>query len=175
MTETLKLLIVGDAGVGKTTFIKKLIEGEFEPIYTPTIGVDSGIIFESFVISDFSGQTKSEMVSDEYRGGNYAIVMCDFTSRKTLENVSFWISRIKDMCGGIPIILCANKYDLPFHQFTYEDVVTSYNILSEEHSNLIGYVVFSVKFSGLYNLLSYFFIENIPKLNSMFTIQHRLE
>ena len=134
------LLIVGDMGVGKTAFVNSgLFKREFEPVYTPTVDVNSGIKFGRFVIADFSGQENiSEMSKSEYAGGNCAIVMCDFTSRKTLENASFWISRINDMCRPIPIVLCANKSDVISKDFTSEDLKSHYNVLCSKHPNLSG-------------------------------------
>jgi len=35
-----KLVIVGDGGTGKTTFVKRHLTGEFEKKYEPTIGVE---------------------------------------------------------------------------------------------------------------------------------------
>jgi GTP-binding nuclear protein Ran len=34
-----KLILVGDGGVGKTTFVKRHVTGEFENKYIPTMGV----------------------------------------------------------------------------------------------------------------------------------------
>ena len=39
-TPTFKLILVGDGGVGKSTFVKRHVSGEFEKKYVPTLGVE---------------------------------------------------------------------------------------------------------------------------------------
>jgi hypothetical protein len=39
-TPTFKLILVGDGGVGKTTFVKRHLTGEFEKKYIATLGVE---------------------------------------------------------------------------------------------------------------------------------------
>ena len=40
-SEVVKILLLGDAGVGKTCLLSQLIEGAFIPEYSPTVGVDT--------------------------------------------------------------------------------------------------------------------------------------
>nr|XP_041577388.1 ras-related protein Rab-18-B isoform X1 [Taeniopygia guttata] len=37
---TLKLLLVGDSGVGKSSLLRRFMDGAFDPRLTPTVGVD---------------------------------------------------------------------------------------------------------------------------------------
>ncbi|RZC91991.1 hypothetical protein C5167_027880, partial [Papaver somniferum] len=68
-----KLLIAGDGGTGKTTFVKRHLTGEFEKNYEPTIGVEvhpldfttkNGVI--RFYCWDIAGQEKSGGLRDGY-------------------------------------------------------------------------------------------------------------
>lgn len=157
MVGNAKLLIVGDAGVGKTAFVKQLTENVFEQRYIATLGVDSTKRFGRFSISDFSGQEKFSDRAREYAGAQYAIVMCDFTSRTTLKSLSGWISSIKNNCGDIPIVLCANKSDSQFKQFSNETLADSFRVLSSKHENLVGFFPISVKTNeGLVEVLDSF-------------------
>lgn len=68
-----KLILVGDGGVGKTTFVKRHITGEFEKKYVATLGVqvyplkfytNMGLI--QFNVWDTAGQEKFGGLRDGY-------------------------------------------------------------------------------------------------------------
>ena len=70
---TFKLVLVGDGGVGKTTFVKRHLTGEFEKKYIATIGVEvhpltfhtnAGLI--CFNVWDTAGQEKFGGLRDGY-------------------------------------------------------------------------------------------------------------
>jgi GTP-binding nuclear protein Ran len=111
---------VGDGGVGKTTFVKRHITGEFEKKYIATIGVEvhplsfhtnRGVIL--FNVWDTAGQEKFGGLRDGYYiQGNCAIIMFDVTARQTYKNVPNWHRDIVRVCENIPIVLCGNKVDV---------------------------------------------------------------
>ncbi len=115
----LKICIIGDGGVGKTTFVRKYITDKFCKKYIPTIGVDIhklsiytdyGIL--QLNIWDTAGQKKNIGLKDcYYINSNAAIIMFDITSKKSYKNVSMWYNSVKNVCGTIPIVLCGNKID----------------------------------------------------------------
>ena len=115
-----KVVLVGDGGVGKTTFIKRHLTGEFERKYNATIGVEvhpirfftnHGII--NFNVWDTAGQEQFGVLKDGYYiGGDSAIIMFDVTSRITYKNVPRWHRDIYHICDAIPIVLVGNKVDI---------------------------------------------------------------
>jgi GTP-binding nuclear protein Ran len=117
---TFKLILVGDGGTGKTTFVKRHLTGEFEKKYIATIGVEvhpltfhtnRGVI--CFNVWDTAGQEKFGGLRDGYYiQGNCAIIMFDVTSRPTYKNVPNWYRDIIRVCENIPIVLCGNKVDV---------------------------------------------------------------
>ncbi|KAK3436670.1 hypothetical protein EUGRSUZ_C01297 [Eucalyptus grandis] len=123
-----KLLIVGDEGTGKTTFVKRLLREDFEEIYEPTTGVkvypllfftNRGMI--RFDCSDTPGQGLRD---GYYIRGQCAIIMFDVTAGSTYMNVPGWHRDLCRVCENIPIVLCGNKVDvqnrqLEARQFTY--------------------------------------------------------
>eukprot|EP01102_Stenamoeba_stenopodia_P011409 TRINITY_DN34_c0_g1_i1.p1 TRINITY_DN34_c0_g1~~TRINITY_DN34_c0_g1_i1.p1 ORF type:complete len:213 (-),score=70.54 TRINITY_DN34_c0_g1_i1:122-760(-) len=119
-TPTFKLILVGDGGTGKTTFVKRHITGEFEKKYVATVGVEvhplrfhtsSGQV--CFNVWDTAGQEKLSGLRDGYYiQGNAAIIMFDVTSRMTYKNVPNWHRDIVRVCENIPIVLCGNKVDI---------------------------------------------------------------
>jgi GTP-binding nuclear protein Ran len=118
--ETIKITTVGDGGVGKTTFVKRHLTGEFEKKYIATIGVEVHPMefFTSrgkikFNVWDTAGQEKLAGLKDGYYiDAHCAIIMFDVTSRITYKNVPKWHRDINRICGdNIPIVLVGNKVD----------------------------------------------------------------
>merc|ERR1712093_582076 len=117
---TFKLILVGDGGVGKTTFVKRHKSGEFEKKYVATLGVEvhpltfytnlGPIIFN---VWDTAGQEKFGGLRDGYYiNGQCAIIMFDVTSRITYKNVPNWHRDLVRVCENIPIVLTGNKVDV---------------------------------------------------------------
>ena len=115
-----KLVIIGDGGVGKTTFVKRHISGEFQKPYIPTKGAEvSEIEFMTnrgkilFKIWDTAGQEKFGSLREcYYVDANCAIIMFDLSSRQTYKNVPKWHKDLTKICENIPIVLVGNKADV---------------------------------------------------------------
>jgi GTP-binding nuclear protein Ran len=126
-----KLVLVGDGGVGKTTFVTRHRTGEFEKRYIATVGVDTSslplytnlglVVFNKFAFFfyfiffswDTAGQERFGGLRDGYFiGANCAILMFDVTSRDTYTNVEKWYRDLTRVCEDIPIVLVANKVDV---------------------------------------------------------------
>ncbi|KAF9114185.1 GTP-binding nuclear protein gsp1/Ran [Mortierella sp. 14UC] len=91
-----KLILLGDGGSGKTTFVKCHLSAEFEK-HTATLGVKE----------KFGG-----LRDGYYIDGQCAIIMFDLTSRITYKHVPNWHRGLVRVCENIPIILCGNKVDI---------------------------------------------------------------
>ncbi|CAH1801317.1 unnamed protein product [Owenia fusiformis] len=115
-----KMVLVGDGGVGKTTFVKRHLTGEFEKKYVATLGVEvHPLTFHTtrgpirFNVWDTAGQEKFGGLRDGYYiQGQCAIIMFDVTARVTYKNVPNWHRDLVRVCEGIPIVLCGNKVDI---------------------------------------------------------------
>merc|ERR1711965_227724 len=125
-----KCLLVGDGGVGKTTFVKRHVTGEFEKKYVATIGVEvHPLPFDTnrgricFNVWDTAGQEKFGGLRDGYYiQGQCAIIMFDVTSRITYKNVPNWHRDIVRVCENIPIVLVGNKVDVKDRQVKAKNI-----------------------------------------------------
>jgi len=90
-----KILLLGDFSVGKTSLVRRYVEGAFDDKYLTTIGVKiskklctiEGVECE-LLIWDVEGSTPSKKISlGYYRGASGAIFVTDITRRETLENL----------------------------------------------------------------------------------------
>lgn len=121
-----KVLVVGDAGVGKTSIIKQAALRCFSPHYRATIGVDfvsKRVRYKETVLKmqlwDVAGQERcGSMTRVYYKDAVAAFVVFDVTRPETFDSVLRWKGDIDDkvlLSDGsfIPCVLLANKCDEP--------------------------------------------------------------
>lgn len=117
----MKVCLIGDGEVGKTTFLKRHLTGEFTTNYKPTLGVEvypyTYIPTENeeftFNIWDCAGVEKFSGLRDGYYiGAQGAIVFADFTSLETLENALKWKRDFKRICPKGKCVLVISKCDV---------------------------------------------------------------
>jgi GTP-binding nuclear protein Ran len=116
---TFKVVLVGDGGTGKTTFVRRHRTGEFEKRYLATTGVEvRNLDFYTsrgqviLNVWDTAGQEKYGGLRDGYFiSSQAAIIFFDVTSRDTYRSVPKWYRDVFRICGDIPIVLVGNKVD----------------------------------------------------------------
>lgn len=117
-----KVCFIGDAGVGKTSLIKRFVLDVFDDRYIATIGtkvtkkiVDvDGKTKVMMLVWDIMGQKGfRELLREAYFfGAHGAIAVCDLTNKETLEELRYWIKALTDVAGDVPIVFAGNKADL---------------------------------------------------------------
>ncbi|XP_046350021.2 GTP-binding nuclear protein ran-1-like [Haliotis rufescens] len=117
---TFKLVLIGDGSVGKTTFCKRHLTGEFERKYIATMGAEvHSLLFHTnrgpvrFNLWDTAGQENFGVLRDGYYiGAECGIIMFDVTAMTTYQHIPDWWRDLDRVCGKIPIMLCGNKVDV---------------------------------------------------------------
>lgn len=129
-----KICLIGDGGTGKTTFINKVLNGDFIPRYVATIGaVTKGLTlhigdgsFVEYEVWDTAGQEKNVGLKDGYYIGAIAgFFFFDVTSRESLVNIPKYIQAFKNACGiaNPKIFVLGNKVDLIRKRCTAETIL----------------------------------------------------
>jgi len=106
---TYKILLVGDPGVGKTAFVRRLQDDTFLKIYLASVGVKMTTIGPDS--DDVVFEVWDSSIGVFRQGFHAAIVMFSVDNLNSYRSVSVWIRRIRELSGDIPIIVCANKVD----------------------------------------------------------------
>ncbi|MFW9864841.1 MAG: Rab family GTPase [Candidatus Thorarchaeota archaeon] len=151
MKKTIKIIVSGDGGVGKTSFLNRLIHDNFDMNSELTKGVDffskdvalNGYEY-NLVIWDFAGQNQfKKLLNDFVNGSLAAFVLFDLSRFNTLEGVEKWIKTLKDF-GNIPAIIIGNKSDMISQSDTqiFDDYVLE---IIQNHKNVIDYLKISSK------------------------------
>ena len=118
----LKLVLLGDSGVGKTNLISRYIHNAFQQDTKATIGVE--FFCKTFKVNnnkvvkieiwDTAGQERYKSITSVYyKGAKGAFIVYDITSRKSFDNVDKWIEEIKEKTSkDIKLLVIGNKIDL---------------------------------------------------------------
>jgi small GTP-binding protein len=117
---SLKVIVVGDAAVGKTSLTGRFVTGAFSQAYKATIGTD---IFRKLVkvdgrrvgilIYDTGGQERFRNLVERYfMGAIGALLVYDVTNRESFVNLPTWSRQVDRHASGAMKIVCGNKIDL---------------------------------------------------------------
>lgn len=119
---TLKVIVVGNGQVGKTSMITRFAKGIFTNEYKKTIGVDflekklylSSIGEEvTYLLWDTAGQEEYDAITRTYyKGAGACILAFSTTDLASFEAVESWYQKVTDECGTIAMVLVQNKVDL---------------------------------------------------------------
>ncbi|XP_021966380.1 ras-related protein Rab-40C [Folsomia candida] len=116
----MKVVIVGNGSVGKSSMIQRFCRGIFTRDYKKTIGVDflervMTIDDQSvrLMLWDTAGQEEFDAITRTYyRGANACVLACSVTDKDSFLALPKWKNKVCRECGDIPMVLVANKIDL---------------------------------------------------------------
>jgi small GTP-binding protein len=115
-----KVCLLGDFAVGKSSLVRRFVEGRFEDRYLSTIGVkisrrsvdlENGVC--NLLIWDLVGGHDFDYKAANYlRGTAGALVVCDLTRAETFNFLSYATEQLLTLNPGAAIIYLGNKVDL---------------------------------------------------------------
>lgn len=121
-----KLVLLGDSGVGKSCLVLRYARGHFDANSKVTVGAAfmshtvtlPDATTYKFEIWDTAGQERySSLAPLYYRGASAALVVFDITQPDTFAKAQHWVTELqKNTSGGIVIVLVGNKSDLVEHK-----------------------------------------------------------
>ncbi|EDV26790.1 uncharacterized protein TRIADDRAFT_49948 [Trichoplax adhaerens] len=118
---TLKILIIGEAGVGKSSLLLRFTDDQFDPEQSATIGVDFKIKTVNvegnrvkLAIWDTAGQERFRTLTPSYyRGAQGVILVYDTSKRTSFDKLENWLTELRTYCTKRDVIkmLVGNKID----------------------------------------------------------------
>jgi small GTP-binding protein len=120
-----KICVIGEAAVGKTSLIRRFVHDKYEDRYIATLGtkttaksvniaLDKKTIDLKLQIWDVLGvRSFSKIQKNTYKGSKGAFIVLDLTRKETMYTYEAWLLSLYKIAGEIPVILLANKNDLP--------------------------------------------------------------
>jgi len=117
----LKIVLVGDSNVGKTSLLTRFADDHFSDSFISTIGVDFkvrtlnlGGKIVKLQIWDTAGQERFRTITSAYyRGADGIIVIYDVTSEDSFKHVGSWMKEISRYSQGdqVKVVVVGNKSD----------------------------------------------------------------
>ncbi|MHA1952904.1 MAG: Rab family GTPase [Candidatus Heimdallarchaeaceae archaeon] len=143
-----KLVLIGDAAVGKTSIRQRYLGKGFQREHLATLGADFAATTRNideysvkYQIWDLAGQPMFKNVRPRfYKGCFGSLAVFDITRKETFQNLTSWIEELYRFSGRsvVPVIILANKTDLKDErEVTIEEAkefVEKLNKKTKEHS-----------------------------------------
>ncbi|KAA8912912.1 ras-like protein Rab7 [Sphaerosporella brunnea] len=121
----LKVIILGDSGVGKTSLMNQYVNKKFSPSYKATIGADfltKEVILDdrtvTLTIWDTAGQERFQSLGVAfYRGADCCVLVYDVNNAASFEHINSWREEFLIQASprdpdSFPFVMLANKIDL---------------------------------------------------------------
>lgn len=150
-----KVLVIGDVRVGKTTFVRRLVNNVYSENYKATVGVDFAL--KTLELDDgqsakiqlwdiAGGERTASMTRVYYKGASACVLMFDITDKDSFHNCLKWKEDLDKKVflpdeKPIPCLLFANKSDLASQRIVSDGDIKKF----VKDNNFIGWQLCSVK------------------------------
>lgn len=121
----LKVIILGDSGVGKTSLMNQYVNKKFSKQYKATIGADfltKEVMIDDKLVTmqiwDTAGQERFQSLGVAfYRGADSCVLVYDITDPKSFESLESWMDEFLVQAAPtnadkFPFVVIGNKSDL---------------------------------------------------------------
>jgi Ras-related protein Rab-8A len=128
--QLIKLLLIGDSGVGKSCLLLRFAENSFTPSFITTIGIDfktKRVNLDGKPVKiqvwDTAGQERFRTITSAYYRGAHGIVLCyDVSARDSFSNIRNWMKNCDQHASGSVVrAIVGNKKDVSERAVSYEE------------------------------------------------------
>lgn len=153
-TITKKICLLGDFNVGKTSLVRRFVEGKFDDRYLTTVGVkisrksltvqtDLERHQVNLLVWDLEGNTKFKSITPSYlKGASGSIIVADLTRAQTCKNLNQHLKLFYEVNPKGAAIIALNKADL-LPPEKLEQLIANYS--SRSFTRIIGIYATSAK------------------------------
>jgi small GTP-binding protein len=169
--KVIRITMLGDSAVGKTSLISKFLNQNFDENYLTTIGKDKlekKVVMKDgneikLIIWDTAGQERFHSIATSTIKGSHGIILTfDLTKRSSFNSLESWLNDIKENSNEVPVIIFGNKCDLfenyeveneeakkfaKEHNLQYFETSAKQNVNVQEGFNSIAEIAYE-KYSG---------------------------
>jgi Ras family protein T1 len=115
MTETVRIVVCGDEGTGKSSLITCLVKDHFRPakiqLTLPPLTIGAPENIQTTIVDTSALPQERNNLRKEIRRSN--VICLVYSDHYSYERVSlFWLPFFRSLGVNLPVILCANKSDL---------------------------------------------------------------
>ena len=122
--DSISIIIIGDSKVGKTTLMKRYINGNFSENIIPSLGIElyrkiKEINRKKYLIKiwDTCGQERFKTLTQNYyRNADGVMLLFDSNNIESFHNLNIWLNSLKEYSiKNFPLIIIGTKSDLPIN------------------------------------------------------------
>ena len=122
--DSISIIIIGDSKVGKTTLMKRYINGNFSENIIPSLGIElyrkiKEINRKKYLIKiwDTCGQERFKALTQNYyRNADGVMLLFDSNNIESFHNLNIWLNSLKEYSSkNYPLIIIGTKSDLPIN------------------------------------------------------------
>ena len=127
--KVIRITMLGDSAVGKTSLISQFLTQKFDENYLTTIGKDKlekKVVMEDgneikLIIWDTAGQERFHSIATSTIKGSQGIILTfDLTKKSTFNSLEAWLNDIQENSNEVPVVIFGNKCDL-FEKYEVEN------------------------------------------------------
>ena len=170
----LKVILLGEPGVGKTNIISRYLSGSFNQSSNPTIGSTFGEkiikkegVTYSLKVWDTTGQERYNSITKLFvKGSHIVILVYSIDNLLSFEKINFWLNYIKEELqeGKYILGILGNKRDLyEFEVVSEEDGKK----LAQKKNAVFGLVSAKIDINGIINYFDSILDEYISKFGNI--------
>ena len=122
--DSISIIIIGDSKVGKTTLMKRYINGNFTENIIPSLGIElyrkiKEINRKKYLIKiwDTCGRERFKSITQNYyRNADGVMLLFDSNNIESFHNLNIWLNSLKEYSiKNFPLIIIGTKSDLPIN------------------------------------------------------------